>query len=304
MRLVSKNFLFIRLLITLSIILLMASVLAAQAPKSNSVDWVGIGGKNNEFLFLIPEGFQTSADGEIYIGKRSDYVVAKDHRIAARYINGVVLMMDYYEGKAAEIQRLLAELYQGELLKEETINGFQAKYYRKTNPEYSWEQQYFYNKNSLYLMHAIYRGERNKIAENFFKSVRLVNNQITVSPNLPKDVKKSALMADYSAIAIEPVSEEIVEQPDKRAVILYRPKPVWNREFGRSNAGTVKFKVLLFPSGKVAKAERIFSPTVGLADGVRPSAENLIFLPAEKNGKAVASWETIDYSFQITLIGY
>jgi len=128
MKLITRYLLSIRLPLTLSIIILTASGLAAQTPKSNSVDWVGVGGKDNEFLFLIPEGFQTTDDGEIYLGKKSDYVVVKDRRTAARYINGAVLMMDFYDGKAAEIQRVLAETYQGELLKEETINGFQTKY--------------------------------------------------------------------------------------------------------------------------------------------------------------------------------
>ena len=68
----------------------------------------------DEFFFLIPEGFQISADGEINIGKRSKSVRVKDSRTVSRYINGVVLMMDLYQGKAKEIQPALAEIMRGD----------------------------------------------------------------------------------------------------------------------------------------------------------------------------------------------
>ena len=288
----------------LSVILLTASVIAAQIPSSQKIKWQGLIGKENEFFFLIPEGFQISDDGEIYVGKKPNYIRVKNKRTVSRYINGIVLMMDLFEGKINEIQPALAEITESASLKEETINGFQVKSYLKKFSDFTWEQQHFFNKGSLYVMHAVYRNERSSIVENFFKSVRLVNKEQVVAPNFPKDTKKNLLNARLPDIVQESGSEEIAEQPDKKAIILYRPKPSFKMEFGRSNSGIVKLKVLLSASGKVMKVETVSSPNITLADGVRLSAEHLVFLPAEKNGKFVSSWETIEYEFQITTTGF
>lgn len=282
-----------------------AAVLTAQSQTVQKLEWQGFSGINNEFLFLIPEGYQIAEDGEMFVGKNSDSLVRiNNRRTVTRYVNGVVLMMELYEGNIKKIQSSIAEMYKSDLLKDETIGGFQFKSYSKKFPDFVLEQQHFYSKDALYLMSAAYRSERGEVVENFFKSIRLVDNGKAVAPNLPKDAKKELLNAGLPDIVLEASSEEIVEQPDKKAVIVYRPKPSFKREFGKSNSGTVKLKVLLLANGKVGKVELVAAPNLSLYEGVRNSAEHLVFLPAEKNGKPVTSWQTVDYGFQMTLTGF
>src|SRR5690349_12987552 len=133
---------------TLSSILLLiagnlaATIVAAQTPTSQQVKWQGLIGKENEFFFLMPEGAQVSADGEMYVGKKPNFVRIKNKRTISRYINGVVLMVDLMEGKSSEIQPALAEMYGSAPVRESSSNGFQVKTYLKKYPEYTWEQQH------------------------------------------------------------------------------------------------------------------------------------------------------------------
>lgn len=284
----------------LLLVFIMCCTLFGQS-ASPKVKWQGLSGKDNEFFFLIPEGFQIFDDDEIYIGRKPDYVRVKDKRTVARYINGVVLMTEFYEGNVKEIQPVLADIQKADLIKEGAFGDFQFKSYVKKLPEYIWEQQYFFNKNRLYVLNVIYRETNNDISQNFFKSVRLLSQGKITAPNFPVDVKKEMLSMPPKAI-IEQSSDlaEVQSQPDKEALIIYRPKPSYKTQFGPSNSGTVKLKVLLLPSGKIGKIEKIANLNTNLVEGVLDSAKHLIFLPAEKNGKPVASWKTIQYGFQTT----
>jgi hypothetical protein len=276
-------------------------VLMGQSSNTQRLKWQGLGGVDNEFLFLIPEGYQVADDGDFFFGKDRDSIVqVKTKKTVSRYMNGVVLMMDLYQGKIKDIEALLTSMYQSELVKAETVNGFEHKTYVKKFPDFVLEQQYFSNKNTLYILSAAYRSERSDLVKNFFKVVQLVNQGQTVAPNLPKDKKVPGL----PDIILETYSGEMVEEPDKKAIVVYRPRPSFKREFGKSNSGAVKLKLLLSADGKVNKVNLLSSPNVSLADGVRASAEHVVFLPALKNGKHVTSWLNIDYGFQMTLTGF
>src|SRR5215213_2691150 len=291
----------LRFLMAVAFIFTGTLVLMGQSSNTQILKWQGLSGVNDEFLFLIPEGFQIADDGNFNFGKdRDSAVFIKTQKNVSRYVNGVVLMMDLYQGKIKDLEALLTSTYRSDLVKEETVNGFEHKTYLKKYPEYILEQQYFFNKTALYIMSAAYRGERSEIVENFFKVVQLVNQGQTIAPNLPKDKKVPGL----PDIIAETYSGELVEEPDKKAIVVYLPRPTFKREFGKSNSGAVKLKLLLSADGKVNKVNLLSSPNVSLFEGVKASAEHAVFLPAVKNDKHVTSWLNIDYGFQMTLTGF
>ncbi len=296
-KLISKSF----VLLTATALILSAAW-SVSAQVSQKLRWQGLSGANDEFLFLMPEGFQIADDGDYNFGKdRNSIVSIKNKKNVSRYVNGVVLMMDFYQGKTKDIAATVASMYESELVKAETVNGFEHKVYLKKYPEHVLEQQYFINKTSLYVLSAAYRGERGTLVENFFKVVQLVNQGQTVAPNLPKDEK---FVPDLPDITPETFSGEIVEEPDKKPVIVYIPRPNFRREFGKSNSGKVLLKLLCSADGKVNKVNLLSAPNVSLADGVRKSAEHIVFLPALKDGKHVTSWFNVDYGFQMSITGY
>jgi outer membrane biosynthesis protein TonB len=59
----------------------------------------------------------------------------------------------------------------------------------------------------------------------------------------------------------------------------------------------VKLKILFSSSGRITKLEVISSPGRELTETVIKSAEQIEFLPAEKDGKLVSIYKTVEYSF-------
>ena len=56
-------------------------------------------------------------------------------------------------------------------------------------------------------------------------------------------------------------------------------------------------RLLFSSSGKVTKIENISNSARELADAAVKAAEKIQFLPAEKNGKLVSTYKTIEYNF-------
>lgn len=288
-------------LFCLSTILFVGATVRAQETR---VKWSGLVGKDGDFVFLMPEGYQALDNGESALGTNpTDVVKIQGERAFSRYINGVALIVEAYEGKASAIHSLFLKMMKLKSVKSGTLGDFRFDSFLNTYPEFTLERQHFFAKNTLYVLSAAYRGERGQIADDFFKSVRLIDTGNKVfAPNFPADTPKSLLTARVADIVIDqiPDSEEIVQAPDKKPIVVYQPRATTYFEFGRSNTGLVKLKALLSNTGKVVKVETVSTPNLSLARGVRESAQHMVFLPAEKNGKPVTSWHLLEAGFQVS----
>ncbi len=296
----NKTFNCFRLQAAFVVIFLTTLSLAAQDTQAQKVVWKNIGDKNNEFIISFPNGYEYFDDGQFYLVNKGISVAIKNRKTIIRYINGAVLRLDIYEGKIENIQKYIADGLKGKLVVEKTINGFGMKSYAANLTDFACDQQHFFDEDSLYVVSAYYRNERNDIVDNFFKSVRLFQNKKGVAPNFPSAATKAEIIAPLPDINEESFSDKIEEKPDKPAIYIYMPQVLRITEFGRSNMGIAKFNLLLTASGKVSKVKTIFTPTIGMADGIRPSAEHAVFLPALKDGKPVTTWQTLDYGFQVS----
>ncbi|MGI9034696.1 MAG: energy transducer TonB [Pyrinomonadaceae bacterium] len=284
---------------------LQATAQTVNSAQAKSVKWQGLSGKNNEFYFLMPEGFQAFADENYFtMTKNGGKVQVDSRRVLARYTNGVVLMMELYEGDAPEIQTMLVERQKGQLIKDELVNGFQFKTFVEKTPEFVWETQYFLLKKHLYVLQAISRDENNQIARNFFESVRLVNQKQTAAPNVSNSANPNSVASPPEIVenAVERLddSQLLQDKPDRNIIILYKPRAHYSpnaRRIGLS--GVVKVKVLFSSSGKVTKTEIVSSPSKDLSELASKAAEQIQFLPAEKDGKLVSTYKIIEYSFSI-----
>jgi len=280
-----------------------ASKLAAQSAQTTKVKWQGLSGKNEEFYFLIPEGFQTFTDGNYFTMTKSGKKAQIDsRRTLARYINGVVLMVEFYEGDAQDILAALTERQKGQAVKDESINGFQFKSYIEKTPEFVWETQYVLLKKRLYILQGVARAENNQIVRNFFESVRLVDQKQTVAPNLNKSIKADSITSLPEISENLPVrvddSQTLADKPDRNVIILYRPRPRFSAEARRARlSGRVKLKALFSSSGKITRVEVLSGLGSGLDETAVKAAEQIQFLPAEKDGKLVSTYKTVEYTF-------
>jgi len=294
---------FVLKFLCLNLIFLAPSFVAFSQTVEKKVKWQGFSGKNDEFYFQMIEGFQVITDGN-YFTKTKDGNQAQvdSRRTLARYINGVVLMLEFYEGDAKDIETALTERQKGKLIKNELVNGFQFKSYVEKTPEFVWETQYFSLKKRLYVLQAVSRADNNQIVRNFLESVRLVNQKQFAAPNSTNNVKPDSLTVLPEIVENLPErvddSQPLQDKSDRGVIILYRPRPRFSAAARQARlSGKVKMKVLFSSSGKITKVEVVSSSGRELDEAAIKAAEQIQFLPAEKDGKLVSTFKTIEYSF-------
>ena len=286
------------------ILLVQVSYISAQntddsLSKERIVKWEALNGKNNEFIFYMPQGYETVVDGGFYIGGNSK---VDKKLIVSRYINGVILLMEYYEGDAKQIQKYLQEKEKSPIGRNEEINGFDFKQFVGDDDGYFNKTQYFRNGNRLYIVKVLTKSVNNEIVKDFFESVKLINDNKVVSPNVTKDMKTITLsnISEREPSLLDDKNAIEAKTADRKPIILIFPRPRFpENELRSSNTGKVKLRVLYSSSGKIAEVEVLRSPSKALSEVAIEAAKKTKFLPAEKDGKLVSVYQTQEYSFDV-----
>lgn len=86
---------------------------------------------------------------------------------------------------------------------------------------------------------------------------------------------------------------------DRRAVITEMPQPTYTDE-ARANGtkGKVRLRAVLCPAGRVLDIRVRKGLPDGLTEQALKAARRIRFRPAEKDGRPVAQFVTIDYNFR------
>lgn len=292
----------IYLFLTLFVFFQCGIIYSQNAPQDNAVKWEGLSGKNGEFIVFMPEGYLAASDGEIYLGKFPTAARVEKQLKAARCINRVVLLMEYYQGNGKDIYKTLKEREKSSLEKEGEANGFQFAHFSARDEKSFQKTHFYYSKKGLYLLRAISKTENDKISKGFFESVRLVNSNNTVAPNAPKDAKATSLPKIIEQVAPRLDDSMAIEwkEADRKPLILNQARPNFSFDMrqGMSNVHA-KLKVLYSSSGKVSQVKVLEISSKSLEREAVETAKKAVFIPAEKDGRLISVYQIVEYSFGI-----
>jgi TonB family protein len=293
-----KKFLFL----TLSLFLQCVVIYSQNASKDKFVKWEGLSGKNGEFMVFMPEGYLAASSGEMYLGKPPGAARVEKQLKVARHLNGVVLVMEYYQGNGKDIYKTLKEREKTTFEKEGEINGFQFAHFSAKDEKSYQKTHFYYSKKGLYLLKAISRAENDKILKGFFESVRLINQNNPVAPNAPQDAKSTSLPNVIEKIAIRLDDSMAIEskEADRKMIVLSQDYPNFSFDMRRGMGNVrVKLRVLYSSSGKVSDVKVLEISSKLLEREAVEAAKRAVFIPAEKDGKLVSVYQTIEYGFGI-----
>ncbi len=298
-----KKFIQSIFLILISVCFLFAQTSVDTSKSNKLIKWEPLNGKDNELIVYMPQGFEAIPDnGYYYLGPKGSGKI-ESKLLIYRYINGVILFLDYYIGDVKQIQKSLEKEEKSAPEKIGEINGFDFKQFTETGDEHYKKKQYYQIKDRLYILTAVAKSEDNEIIKDFFKSVLLVNDSKAVSPNIPKDIKNITLSGIEEKEMLKFDDAQVIDdkEADRPVIMLYLPRPKFSTDIirGLSN-GEVKIKALFSSSGKVTKVEVLSSPSKKLSEAAVEAIKKAKFLPAEKDGKLISVYVTKQYGFKTT----
>jgi TonB family protein len=86
----------------------------------------------------------------------------------------------------------------------------------------------------------------------------------------------------------------------RKAVITAKPEPGFTEEARKNNVtGTVRLRAVLSASGSVQGISVVKGLPDGLTEKAIAAAKNIRFTPAQKDGRAVSQYVTLEYNFNI-----
>ncbi|HEX8179677.1 MAG TPA: energy transducer TonB [Pyrinomonadaceae bacterium] len=86
----------------------------------------------------------------------------------------------------------------------------------------------------------------------------------------------------------------------RSAVLLSKPEPIYTEEARRRDLeGIVRLRLILTAGGQVQIAETLQGLPYGLTESAQAAAQKIKFRPAEKDGRTVSQYVTIEYNFNI-----
>jgi TonB family protein len=90
------------------------------------------------------------------------------------------------------------------------------------------------------------------------------------------------------------------DQVTKRAHVTYKPEAALTDEARRNNAeGVVRLRAVFHSSGRVTDISVVKGMPDGLTESAIAAARRVRFTPAEKDGRQVAQYVTLDYDFAV-----
>jgi len=283
--------------------LLGCTAIAAQtSTPTTERKWQTIDSKD-EFFVAMPEGSKGYTENDEYLYGRKRVRISK-RVFVYEYIGGAALLVETIEGDCKGVRdERVANLMSGttphQLVKEQKINDADMSVLLRREGNTTDIQQYILFKNTLYVVRAEAIDETNPVVGQFLRSVRVSSGGKTFMPNLfPGDDAAAAASPPPIQVPISSTPAEelsLQDKPDIEALIVHRPMPPPNTLGGHN--GQVLLKVLFLASGTVGKIEVLSGPDIWLRQIAIKMAEKMLFIPAQKNGKAVSIWRKVEYGF-------
>lgn len=281
--------------------LIFVSVAEAQKEKV-TVEWHAITGKDNEFAMLMPKGYKEDSKNEHYLGKPPSGIKVEAHNFVYRYINGVVLMMEYYKGKIKDIQPVLLEREKLNDVAPEIVGDFAIKRFSKTAKNLVVKIDHYVVKDRLYVIKTYSDTEKEAISLAFRQSVRLAAGSEIVAPNAPKDAKTTSL-PKILEISVSEEDTQILspKDVDREAIVIQAPRPSFTLEQRQGRAWVlIKLRLLLSATGKVTDVTVISSSGKMIERPAIETAKRTIFIPAQKGGRLVSTYKEVEYKWELS----
>ena len=170
--------------------------------------------------------------------------------------------------------------------------GYEESFYRKI--------QYFATRRNVYVVSAAAREEGHPAIDEYFSSLKLgamVSGDAEAKGTRPSGQPAAARAAAPAAAEAGQVFKP--EEVSRKAVVVWQHDPNVYEEVGRLNGPIFKMKiqVVLAAGGEVTDVKILKGLTQAINEKVVTSVKYMKFIPAEREGRPVSQWHTVEYAF-------
>ena len=279
------------------LLMMLAGSSLAQSTLHDS-DWTQILSNDKDFFVYLPDGYKMATEGTFYLPGTGGSAARVDSVARlGRLVNGGAIIVEYYSGDAKGLQDIVEERSACLRVDTREVQGFALRFFQGESKGIKCRGVSARRKNSLYVVQS-YSSNAEALMKALFDSIRVIEQGTTrntfgvaaTSVLLPRTLENlTPVLSDAG-----PIEES---EADRKPILLATPRPRNLMPSSRTGPKVkVAVKVLLTASGDVTvisveKGSKIYHATA------QEAAQKLVFIPAEKGGKVVSVYKTMEYSF-------
>ncbi|CAN5784339.1 hypothetical protein BH24ACI1_BH24ACI1_03920 [soil metagenome] len=300
------------------IFLIFLSFVSAQ--ESQSADWLRVRSDDGEFSVEVPVNydFYVDKDGFLVSDNSKSYRLSKMKMLNV-YHEKTLLSFEVYEtNRSKTVAEILADR-EDKYGKKSEIKLGELKYKQvliKKENLYA-VRRYLFSKDYLYVLTAASRNGETPALKRFLDSASLKAPAANSAQNQTVDTKTTFIpfaSLKTSKLEIDPNPEPVKKSGDKNSplstpvksenslplVLIAKPSPSFTNAARQSNeTGEIRMRVTFSENGSVTKIGFLSTLKDGLIRETVFAAIRVKYLPAEKDGEAVAVTKLIYYAFSI-----
>ena len=263
----------------------------------NNSSWFLFVPEDEEFTTMIPSWPTTrSYPGSTSYKTDRERILA--HRQYGGYGNGLVFVIESF--KAERPQRLWDDLLKSNadqtlvFERDITFDGVVARQYKSTYSSHYTNHTHtsrivrFVTKEHVYFLTLATLDETDPAVDRFLSSFRLRRPQDRTTP--------------IEAQSFETLPDEVFTggEVTRKATVVWKPEPTYTEQArAHQVVGTVVLKAVFAANGYVTNIIATRELKDGMTEAAIEAARNIRFFPAEKDGKPVSQWMTLEYNFNL-----
>lgn len=172
-----------------------------------------------------------------------------------------------------------------------TVNGFKGKQYIAPD-KVPGTMQIFATRNHIYRFHAFGATTDDARVRQFFSSIVLGGKSEGIPVSDGPGAAAAATQDNANAFNVKEV--------ERRPFIAMRPEPRYTEEARQNEvSGSVILKMVFAADGTITNVQVAAGLPHGLTERAIEAVKKIRFIPAVKNGKFVATWMQLEYSFNL-----
>jgi TonB family protein len=172
-----------------------------------------------------------------------------------------------------------------------TVNGFKGKQYIAPD-KVPGTMQIFATRNHIYRFHAFGATTDDARVRQFFSSIVLGGKSEGIPVNDGPGAAAAATQDNANAFNVKEV--------ERRPFIAMKPEPRYTEEARQHEvSGSVILKMVFAADGTITNVQVAAGLPHGLTERAIEAVKKIRFIPAVKNGKFVATWMQLEYSFNL-----
>lgn len=269
------------------------------------LEWQLFAPDDEEFSLLTP--ISPSVFEQSYVGhtfkSEGEQVLAK--RSYSVYVSQFIFVVESYQARRPD--RLLKDFVdyyhpnQSQKFESGQINGFRGKRYRIESNNIYHEVYYLLTSKHLYVLTVAANDKGSPFIMQFLSSFKIREDGSKTGPGVVLVLKENGSVSDHRSRSLN-VQDVVysLQEVTRKPIVIWKPEPAYTNEARRNQRmGRVLLNAILDSSGQVKFLETVKGLRDGLTERAVGAANNIRFLPAEKDGKIVSVRIKLEYNFNL-----